>query len=255
MSDLVLAEDEAAVRVLTLNRPEALNAFNQGLCDALADALLAAERDDGVRVVILTGAGRAFSAGTDLIELAHRGDFRRGPHSVHGFEGMMDVVAAFPKPFVCAVNGLAVGIGSTILGQADLAFMASTARLRCPFTALGLAPEAASSVTFPLLMGRQAAAWVLLSSEWLDAREAARAGLVWRVVEPEALLPEARKHARRLAAWPLRSLVESKRLISEAFADAIAAARRRESAAFDRLLGAPDNRNALLDFTRRSRLT
>lgn len=248
---LVLTHDEGGVRILTLNRPTALNAFNQALCDALNDAVVDAEGDEGVRVVVLTAEGRAFSAGTDLYELAETGDFRTGPDAVHGFDGLMDTVIGLSKPLVCAVNGLAVGIGATILGHADLVFASTDAKLRCPFTSLALVPEAAASVTFPLLIGRQAASWILMSSEWIDAHEAHDAGLVWKVVEPERLLPVAVEHAQRLAAWPQASLVETKRLISSALADPIAAARRREGEAFERLSVTPDHRRALAAFVAR----
>ena len=110
----------------------------------------------------------------------------------------------FPKPLVCAVNGLGLGIGATILGFADLAFMSTEARLKCPFTSLGVAPEAASSYLFPRLMGRQNAAWMLLSAEWVSAQEALAAGLVWRVCEPDDLLAGGRA-ARGAARCPDRS--------------------------------------------------
>ena len=129
-------------------------------------------------------------------------DFTPGKH---GFVGLIDALSAFPKPLICAVNGVGVGIGATILGYADLAFMSSTARLKCPFTSLGVAPEAASSYLLPQLVGRQNAAWLLMSSEWVDAEEALRMGLVWRVCDPEELLPEARRHAEILAAGRFRA--------------------------------------------------
>ncbi len=123
----------------------------------------------------------------------------------HGFLGLIDALVDFPKPLVCAVNGVGLGIGTTILGFADLAFMSTTARLKCPFTSLGVAPEAASSYLLPQLLGRQNATWVLLSAEWIGAEEAKEMGLVWRVCEPDDLLPEARRHAELLAARPISS--------------------------------------------------
>ena len=192
-----------------------------------------------MRVVVVTGAGRAFSAGTDLVELAANGDFRGTPADPERFERLIDALAAFPKPLVCAVNGVAVGIGATMLGLADLVVMADTARLRCPFTSLSLAPEAAASVTFPFLLGRQAAAWVLMSSEWVDAAEAKAMGLAWKVVPADDVLDEARALARRFAVHPLDSLVACKRLISATFAASIADGRQRENAEFDVLLETP----------------
>ena len=244
----LLIHDENRVRTLTLDRPEALNAFNEALYDATAEALLEAASDPAVAVVLLTGNGRAFSAGTDLLEmhqLATNPDFERGKH---GFLGLVDALAAFPKPLVCAVNGLGLGIGATILGFADLAFMASTARLKCPFTSLGVAPEAASSYLFPQLLGRQNAAWMLLSAEWVGAAEALEMGLVWKVCEPDELLPEARKHAELLAARPISSLVAVKRTMLDPVRDQIAAARERENAAFAELMGGPANLEALTAF-------
>src|SRR5215212_10300833 len=196
----LLIDDHARVRTLTLDRPDALNSFNEALYDATAEALLSAADDGGVAVVLLTGNGRAFSAGTDLLEMhqmATDPGFERGKH---GFLGLVDALASFPKPLVCAVNGLGLGIGATVLGFADLAFMSTTARLKCPFTSLGVAPEAASSFLFPRLLGHQAATWALLSSEWLSAQEAHEMGLVWKLAEPEDLLAEACRHAEVLAA-------------------------------------------------------
>lgn len=240
--------DENRVRTLTLDRPDALNAFNEALYDATAEALLEAAADPGVAVVLLTGNGRAFSAGTDLLEmhqLATNPDFERGKH---GFLGLIDALVAFPKPLVCAVNGLGLGIGATILGFADLAFMSTTAKLKCPFTSLGVAPEAASSYLFPQLLGRQNAAWMLLSAEWVGATEAKEMGLVWKVCEPDDLLPQARRHAELLAARPISSLVAVKRTMVEPVRAEIAAARERENAAFAELMGGPANLEALTAF-------
>jgi enoyl-CoA hydratase/carnithine racemase len=249
--ELVLIDDNAAVRTVVLNRAEQLNAFNQALCSALTDALLVAEADDEVRVVVVTGAGRAFSAGTDLYELAETGDFRGGPGHPLGFERLIDVLASFPKPLLCAVNGIAVGLGATMLGHADMVFMADTARLKCPFTSLSLVPEAASSVTFPLLLGRQEAFWLLASSEWVDAAEAVASGLAWKVVPADDVFAVTQEHARVLAAHPLSALVASKRLVASTFMAAIAEGRRRENAAFDVLLSSPESRAAVSGFAAR----
>ena len=246
--DLVLAEDGEGIRTLVLNRPEQLNAFDQALCGALTEALQAAATDDDVRVVVLTGAGRAFSAGTDLVELAENGDFRGTPTDPDRFERLIDALVTFPKPLVCAVNGIAVGIGATLLGLADLVVMADTARLQCPFTSLSLVPEAAASVTFPFLLGRQAAAWVLMSSAWVDAAEAKALGLAWKVVPAADVLDEALAVAEAFAVHPLDSLVASKRLLSATFTPAIAAGRQRENAEFDVLLESPTSRAAVAAF-------
>ncbi|MCV7413260.1 crotonase [Mycobacterium florentinum] len=249
----LLIDDTNRVRTLTLNRPEALNAFNEALYDATAEALLAATDDPEVAVVVLTGTGRGFSAGTDLAEMQARITDPGFTPGKHGFPGMIDALSAFPKPLICAVNGIGVGIGATILGYADLAFMSSTARLKCPFTSLGVAPEAASSYLLPQLVGRQNAAWLLMSSEWVDAQEALRMGLVWRVCEPDELLDETRRYAEILASRPVSSLMAVKHTMTEPIRPGIVAATARENAHFAELMGAQANAAALADFTERKR--
>ena len=249
---LIIA-DENRVRTLTLNRPEALNAFNEALYDATTEALNAAAEDDDVAVLVITGTGRAFSAGQDLAEMQARITDPGFTPGRHGFPGLIDALAKFPKPLVCAVNGLGLGLGATILGFADLAFMSSTARLKCPFTSLGVAPEAASSYLLPALIGRQNAAWVLMSSEWVDAAEAQRMGLVWKVCEPDELLADAHRHANVLADKPISSLIAVKQTMTEPIRAEVAAARSREDAYFAELMGAQANADALAEFNRGKR--
>lgn len=243
-------EDANQVRTLTLNRPEALNAFDEALYHATAAALREAAVNPDVAVVLLTGAGRAFSAGTDLAEMqAYIADPAGFPGEFgSGFAALLDALIAFPKPLLCAINGLGIGIGTTILGFADLGFMSTTARLKCPFTSLGVAPEAASSYLLPQLVGRQNAAWLLMSSEWVGADEAKQMGLVWKVCTPEELLPEARRHAEILASRSIPSLLAVKHTMSAPMRAEIDAARRRENACFAELMGGADNAEALADF-------
>ena len=240
--------DDNGVRRLTLDRPEVLNAFSEALYGETAAALQAAAADPEVAVVLITGAGRAFSAGNDLNEMQARiadpDSFSAPSH----FPAMINALATFPKPLICAVNGVGVGIGTTILGYADLVFMSSTARLKCPFTSLGVAPEAASSYLLPQLVGRQNAAWLLMSSEWVGAEEALRMGLVFKVCEPDDLLPEARRHAEILASRPISSLMAVKQTIVEPFRDGVEAATARENAHFAELMGAAANADALAAF-------
>ncbi|WP_396902261.1 enoyl-CoA hydratase/isomerase family protein [Mycolicibacterium sp.] len=249
----LLIEDTNRVRTLTLNRPDALNAFNEALYDETTRALRAAADDPEVAVVLLTGAGRAFSAGNDLVEMQARITNPEFTAGEHGFYGMIEVIADFPKPLICAVNGVGVGIGATILGYADLTFMSSAARLKCPFTSLGVAPEAASSYLMPRLLGRQNAAWLLMSSEWVSAAEALEMGLVWKVCEPDDLLAEARRHAEILAAKPISSLVAVKQSIVAPIRAQISAAVEREKALFVELVGAAANVDALAQFADRKR--
>lgn len=245
-------EDAERVRTITLSRPDALNAFNEALYDATTEALMEAASSPDVAVLVITGEGRSFSAGTDVLEMASRttdpDSFQAGKH---GFPGLIDQLATFPKPLICAVNGMALGIGATMLGFADLVLMSTAARVRCPFTDLAVAPEAASSYTLPLLVGRQEATWVLMSSEWIPAEDCHRMGLAWRLTEPDDLLPETLRVARQLAAKPIASLVECKRTVSAGHRDGIAAARERENQAFSRLLGEPANLEAFVALAER----
>lgn len=243
--------DSNRVRTLTLDRSDALNAFNEALYDATARALFAAADDPGVAVVLLTGAGRAFSAGQDLAEMQARISDPEFAAGEYGFPGLIEALSSFPKPLICAVNGVGLGIGATILGYADLAFMSLTACLKCPFTSLGVAPEAASSYLLPQLVGRQNAAWMLMSSEWVDAPEALRMGLVWKVCEPTELLSDARRHAEILAAQPIPSLIAVKSCIVAPVRAEIDAATARENARFAELLGGQANAEALAAFADR----
>jgi enoyl-CoA hydratase/carnithine racemase len=247
--------DANRVRTLTLDRPEVLNAFNEALYEATAIALGEAAADSEVAVVLLTGNGRAFSAGNDLNEMAARiNDASPADQGSH-FTSLIEALTDFPKPLMCAVNGLGVGFGTTILGYADLVFMSSQARLKCPFTSLGVAPEAASSYLLPQLIGRQNAAWLLMSSEWVGAEEALRMGLAFKICEPDELLPEARRHAEILAARPISSLMAVKQTIAEPSKPGIAAAAERENAHFAELMGAAANVDALAAFTEGRRRT
>ncbi|MDX1883727.1 enoyl-CoA hydratase/isomerase family protein [Mycolicibacterium sp. 120270] len=240
--------DSNRVRTLTLDRPEVLNAFNEALYEATAVEIQRAAEDDEVAVLLLTGNGRAFSAGNDLNEMQSRiTDPAMADQGSH-FTSMIEALTDFPKPLICAVNGLAVGIGTTILGYADLVFMSSDARLKCPFTSLGVAPEAASSYLLPQLIGRQNATWLLMSSEWISAEKALRMGLVWKVCEPDELLADARRHAEILAAKPIPSLIAVKQTIAEPYRPGIEAATERENAHFARLMGAAANADALTAF-------
>ncbi|PZC49711.1 MAG: Enoyl-CoA hydratase/carnithine racemase [Chloroflexi bacterium] len=233
--------DEGAVRVVQLDRPDALNAFSIELMDELSDAFLAAAEEASVRVLLLTGAGRAFSAGADL-----KGNPDYVPR--HALPGLLKAIIDFPKPFIVAVNGLGVGIGATICGLADLVYIAEGARLRAPFSALGLTAEAASTVTFPAQMGRQRANWFLLSAEWMSAREVVDAGLALEVLPGEALLPRAMAQAAKLAALPPASLLATKSLIMQPLRAQMKASYAEENVQMAALRGQPANVEAITAF-------
>ena len=241
--ETVSTESHGAVQLITLNRPEALNAFNTQQFDDLCDAVLDATADEKIKVLLLTGAGRAFSAGADLMEM---GSAPRQPK--HGLTGLLHSIIDCAKPIVLAVNGLGVGIGATICGLADFVYIAQSARLRCPFSSLGLTAEAGSTLTFPLIMGRQRASWFLLASEWLSANEVVSAGLALEVTADDEILDRALSQANVLAALPAASLQATKTLITGPWREQLKASVAAENAALAQLVGKPANREALAAF-------
>jgi enoyl-CoA hydratase/carnithine racemase len=243
--DVLLAEDRDGVRLLTLNRPQALNAFDARLLEAMTVALADAAGDDGVRIVALTGAGRAFTAGSDIA------DDGKDPGAEDPWDAFIETVESFPKPLVAAVNGLAVGLGTTILGHCDLALAGESARFKMPFASLGLVPEAGSTSTLPALMGRHSAIHALLTGSWIPAQQALASGLVWRVTADSDLMDETRSLCGEIAAHPLESLLATKALLLAARLPGARAAREREEPEFRRLLGGPAHAAALAAFEAR----
>jgi len=247
-------DDADRIRLITFRRPEARNAFDTPLYDAVANALNeVAERDD-LAVVVLTGEGTAYSAGQDLAEMGrlgnpeHRDEATQAQAESHGFARFIAAIESFPKAIVAAVNGVAVGLGTTMLPYCDIVLASEQARFRLPFASLGVVPEAGSSYTLPMVMGWRAAAYALFTAEWFDAQDALAWGLVSRVCPHDALLDEAMDVARAIAKMPIVSLVETKRLLLANRLEAARAARLREEEVFARLTGAPANREAIAAF-------
>jgi enoyl-CoA hydratase/carnithine racemase len=252
----ILVEDFERVRLLTLNRPDKANAFNERQYHAAANALRDAEADDAVSVVVFTGSGRVFSGGVDITEMAAViPDEDSNPPPVpgdmgRGFDAFVDTLSAFPKPVVAAVNGAAVGIGFTMLLHCDLVLVSERARLRAPFTRMGVAPEAASSYLLPRRMGRQPAAWAFFTAGWIAPAQAVEHGLALKVCAPDVLVQDAIELATQIAEHPLPSLMATKRLVVDAEQAGIARARRLEGQEFGALLrlpGAGDRVAAQLD--------
>jgi enoyl-CoA hydratase/carnithine racemase len=255
MSDLA-TEDVGRIRILTLTRESSLNAFDNALYRDVAGALDSARRDAHIAVTVLTGSGRAFSAGQDMAQMADIGHEIGGSGAAEsasnadeaGFPDLMAALERFDKPLIAAVNGLGVGLGFTILAHCDLVVMADDARLRAPFCPLGVAPEAASSVLFPQRMGWQKAAWVLFSGEWITAAEALEAGIAWKVVPTTEVVSAALEAAQSIARWPIPSLVATKRALLDGRSAAVRRARDVEDAAFGNLIGSPGNIEAVMAF-------
>lgn len=240
----LLTHDEGRVRVLTLNRPRALNAFNQELYLALAEALRAADADPQVRVIVLTGAGDAFTAGQDLTEMASMANTKE----VIGFEVLLDALEALGKPILTAVNGLGLGLGLTILLHTDINFMADEAKLKCPFVTLGVVPEAGSSFLLPHVLGYQRTAELLFSARYMGAAEARAVGLVLETLPRAELLPRVLTVASQIALQPPAAVRETKRLLRHATRAEARAARAREAEEFKARMASPEFREAMLAF-------
>ncbi len=240
-------DDADGVRLCTLARPDALNAFNDELWDALRDALDGARTDPAIRCVVVTGEGRAFSAGQDLSEMAAPPEHPDGGEK-HGYRAFIPVLEEFDKVLIAAVNGIGVGIGMTFLPYCDLVLMAEGARVKVPFLTLGVTTEAASSYLLPARMGWQAAAHAVFTASWVSAEDAVASNLAWKVVAPDALLDETMVVARQIGAMPVNALQTTKRLMVAGRLDAARAARRREDDAFIGLVGTPENLAALEAF-------
>jgi enoyl-CoA hydratase/carnithine racemase len=248
-ASVLAVEDIGRVRVLTFDRPGALNAFNDDLYDAVREALEDAAKLPDIAVVVMTGRGRAFTAGQDMDELA---ELRRHTDGQpHGFYPFIETVEAFPKPLIAAVNGIAVGIGLTVLPHCDVVLVAEGARLRAPFVSLGVTAEAGSSYLLPATIGWQATAQLLYTAEWLDADRAVELGLALRVEPADKLLEETLSLATKMAAMPIPSLVGTKQLLLDARLAAVREARRREDKTFGKLRGGPANKEAIAAFRER----
>src|SRR5271169_2078380 len=213
--------DEAApgVRVIAFNRPEVRNAFDAAMYHELTAALRAADIDEAVGAVVLTGRGSAFTSGQDLAEMAAIASGTAVEGAGQGFMGLLDCLIDLSIPLLAAVNGVAVGLGFTLLPHCNLVLVDAEARLRVPFTALGVPPEAASSVLFPALMGWQQAARVLLTSDWVSAAEAVELGVALRVCSTGTVLDETVALAPRIAAYPRGATRASSALVRAARRD------------------------------------
>ncbi|AFV75217.1 enoyl-CoA hydratase/carnithine racemase [Thermus oshimai JL-2] len=203
------------VLLLTLNRPEKLNALTGALLDELYAALEEAREDGAVRALLLTGAGRAFSAGQDLGEFGeekpdYEGHLRR-------YNRVVLALATLEKPVVVAVNGAAAGAGMSLALWGDLRLAAAGATFSTAFVRIGLVPDSGLSFLLPRLVGLSKAQELLYLSPRLSAEEALALGLVHRVVPAERLLEEALRMARELAEGPTRALGLTKKLLLESF--------------------------------------
>ncbi|MFN7862388.1 MAG: enoyl-CoA hydratase [Curvibacter sp.] len=236
----ILFHTEEGVRTISFNRLERKNSITAAMYAALAEAVSSAVDDPAVRVLVFQGHETVFSAGNDI------GDFLNAPPAdpeapVWRF---MRALAGFPKPVIASVSGPAVGIGTTMLFHCDLVYAGDNAAFSMPFVNLGLCPEFASSLLVPQMLGYHRAAEALLLGEPFMAEAALEVGLINRVVPPTEANAYAQAQARKLAAKPLSSLVETKRLMKRGQAAQVMASMAEEGQSFGRMLREPAAREA-----------
>ena len=263
MSDeRVLREQRDGVLLLTLNRPQKKNAFDDAAWHAFASALDDARADADVAVVVVVGGGDDLSAGVDLSSF--RGPLAGAPPpedrsgarpagaaaavGTSPFGRCLDAVVAFDKQLLAAPRGVGVGFGATFLFHCDLVYGGESLRLRLPFVSLGLVPEAASSYLLPAAIGAQRAAELFYTAEWIDAQRALEAGIVARVFPDDAVVGATLAKAREIARHPVGALQATKRCLKAVQAPAIHLARAAEDAGMAAQAGSPENIEAVMAF-------
>jgi enoyl-CoA hydratase/carnithine racemase len=213
MTEHLIVTDEGATRVITLRRPEKKNAITQDMYRAMSDAIDTAQNNPAIRCMIITGGSGAFTAGNDLEDFlkdsAAKAEAPRASNAVKFLYSLAQNV----KPLIAAVDGVAIGIGTTMLFHCDYVLASTTAKFSTPFIHLGLVPEGASSLLIPRTMGHQRAFAALVMGRAMDAEDGKAAGFVNDVVAPGHTEVEARKVAREICALPAEAVAISRRLL------------------------------------------
>ncbi len=233
------------VQVLRINRPEKKNALTRAMYETMVTAFREAEQSDDIAVHLITGSGGVFTAGNDIADFASRSvDLTQVKGGASGFIGTLPVLQ---KPLVAAVDGLAIGVGVTMLFHCDLVYASPTASFRTPFLDLGLVMEAGSSLLGPRIMGHQKAFELLCLGEPFDADAGLRAGFVNRVVPAADLEAEAMKAALRLAAKPPGALAIARKLMRGTPDEALAQM-QKEGVAFAECMRSAEAKEAFAAF-------
>ena len=243
MSDIITERTDAILRV-QLNRPAQKNAMTSSMYTSLADILDEADEDDAIRVVLWHSTGNVFCAGNDVV------DFLKNPPRPGAFPqgDLMDAFVRFGKPIVAAVQGAAIGGGTTMLTHCDFVYAGESAKFQLPFINLALVPEFGSSFSIPARVGHLRAAELYLLGEPFTAPRAAELGLVTRVVPNADLLATATATAQKLAAKPGGALLASKRLLKRASIGQLKEAIKSESEEFMVRVTSADAKEALSAF-------
>lgn len=243
----ILTGLENGIWQIQINRPEKKNALNSAMYAAMTEALNSAESDPAVRVVLITGTEGVFTSGNDVADFLNMPEKPEDAPVVQ----FLHALARAPKPIIAAVNGLAVGIGTTMLLHCDLVYAADSATFKLPFVNLGLCPEAASSYLLPLTVGHQRAAQLLLLGEPIDAPTAMAWGLVNEVHPLEKLEAVALEKAQQLAALAPSALRVSKALMKQPRAEAARDVMAEEITTFMQRLRSPEVAEAFQAFVQR----
>ena len=211
----ILSEARAGYHVITLNRPERLNAFNDAMHEALRDAIAQAEADESCRALLITGAGRGFCAGQDLSDrLLKPGEKPLPRKSLEiYYNPLVRKLRALPFPVIAAVNGVAAGAGCNVALACDIVLAARSASFTQSFARIGLIPDSGGTWLLPRLVGEARARALALLAEPLPAEKAEQWGLVWKCVDDAALAGEARKLCEHFAAAPTQGLALIKRAL------------------------------------------
>lgn len=214
----ILVSNDGAVRTITLNRPDALNACNNELLAELAKAVRDAERDDAVRCLVLTGAGRGFCSGQDLADVAHRykspEPIELGSHLRERYHGTIVKLRTMEKPVVAAVNGVAAGAGCSLALACDVRIAGESASFIEAFVNVGLVPDCSSTFMLPRLVGLSRALDIAFTGRKVKSDEALRIGLVNQVVADEELMSATHEYAKKLASLPTRAIGLTKRAMN-----------------------------------------
>jgi len=249
---VVELEPRDDVAIVTLARPDKLNAINDEVLIGLLDAVETIGRTDAIGAAVLTGRGRAFSAGGDITAMDGMDD-EAFATTIARYMQVSDAVRACPKPFIAAVHGYALAGGFELALICDVRFAARGAQFGLPDTPLGLSPTSGMTWILPRLIGLGRAMYLTLSADSIDADEAQRIGLVDRVVEPDDLLAEAETFAHRLASYPRVGVAWTKLGFHGALESDFAAATRSEAAAELACFRSPDTRERFRAFVERKR--
>ena len=248
MSDQIQTGLSGGILTVTLSRPDKKNAITQAMYSILAEATIRARTDDAVRVLVFKGQGDSFSAGNDIADFIALGSQGQQPIDMPVFQ-FLRALAELDKPAVAAVRGRAVGIGLTLLLHCDMVVVAEDALLSAPFINLALAPEAASSLLLPQVLGHQRAFEIFALGEPIDGRTALAWGLANRAVPAEQVDAIADELATKLALRAPNSLRKTKRLMRDA--ERLWALMQREGEAFGSQMASPEAMEAFMAFTQK----